>query len=82
MVVEDEFHSKPCLTIQYTNGERLEGLRCCELPESVRTHSLWVRKMGLGQAKFVPAHDQKIGWDKHFRAHIPISTLSNHSLYL
>ena len=49
MVVEDEFHSKPCLTIQYTNGERLEGLGCCELPESVRTHSLWVRKMGLGQ---------------------------------
>eukprot|EP00956_Cyclotella_meneghiniana_P016219 scaffold25508_cov22-Cyclotella_meneghiniana.AAC.2 len=22
--------------------------------------------MGLGQAKFVLAHDQKIGWDKHF----------------
>ena len=44
MVVEDEFQSQPCLTIQYTNGEGLEGLRCCELPESVSIHSIWVRK--------------------------------------
>ena len=26
MVLDDEFHSQPCLTIQYTIGERLEGL--------------------------------------------------------
>ena len=48
MVVEDEFQSQPYLTIQYTNSERLEGLRCCELPESVWRHSIcgcekWVR---------------------------------------
>ena len=47
MVVGDEFQSQPCLTIQYTNGERLEGLRCCELPESVSTHSIWVQKVGV-----------------------------------
>ena len=74
MVVGDEFQSQLCLTIQYTNGERLEGLRlrCCELPESVSTHSIWVRKVGLGQAKFVPTHDQKTGCGGHFRAHTPI----------
>ena len=82
MVVGYEFQSQPCLTIQHTNGERLEGLRCCELPESVSTHSIWVRKVGLGQAKFVPTHDQKTGCGDHFRAHTPISTLYNHSLYL
>ena len=75
MVVDDEFQSQLCLTIQYTNGERLEGLRCCELPESVSTHSIWVRKVGLGQVKFVPTHDQKIGCGDHCRAHIPISTI-------
>ena len=79
MVVGDEFQSQPCLTIQHTNGERLEGLRCCELPESVSTHSIWVRKVGLGQAKFVPTHDQKIGCGDHFRAHTPVSTLHDHS---
>eukprot|EP00956_Cyclotella_meneghiniana_P006117 scaffold7974_cov113-Cyclotella_meneghiniana.AAC.2 len=35
MVVEDEFQSQLCTTIYYTNGQRLEGLRCCELLESV-----------------------------------------------
>ena len=57
MVVGDEFQSQPCLTIQHTNGERLEGSRCYELPKSVRTYSIWVQKVGLGQAKFVPTHD-------------------------
>eukprot|EP00956_Cyclotella_meneghiniana_P006511 scaffold8556_cov22-Cyclotella_meneghiniana.AAC.1 len=42
IVVEDEFQSQPCLTISHTNGERLEGLRCSELPESARTYSTWV----------------------------------------
>ena len=82
MVVGNEFHSQPCLTIQHTKGERLEGLRCSELPESVSTHSIWVGEVGLGQAKFVPTHNQKTGCGTHFRAHTPISTLSNHSLYL
>ena len=61
MVVEGEFQSQPFPTIQYTNGERLEGLGSCELPESVSTHSIRVRKVGLGQVKFVPTHDQKKG---------------------
>ena len=82
MVVGYEFQPQPCLTIQHTNGERLEGLRCCELPESVRTHSIWVQKVGLGQVKLVPTHDQKTGCGYHFLAHTPISTLYNHSLYL
>ena len=81
-VVEEEFRSQPCLTIQYTNGEWLEGLRCCEWSESVRTYSIWVWKVGLGQARFVPTPNRKIGCSKHFRAHAPIWTMYNHSLYL
>ena len=61
MVVGDEFQSQPRLTTYYTNGERLKGLRCCELSESVSTHSIWVQKVGLGQAKIVPTRDKKIG---------------------
>ena len=57
MVVGDEFQSQPCLTIKHTNDQRLEGLGCCDMPESVRTYSIWVQKVGLGQAKFVPTHD-------------------------
>ena len=82
MVVGDEFQSQPCLTIQHTNGERLEGLRCGELPELVSTQPLWVQKVDLGQAKIVPTRNQKTGCGCHFRPHTPISTLSNHSLYL
>ena len=82
MVVGYEFQPQPCLTIQHTNGERLEGLKCCDLTESVQTNSIWVQKVGLGNAKILPIHDQKTGYGDHFRAHTPISTLSNHSLYL
>ena len=82
MVVGDEFQSPPFPTFHYTFNDTLEGLRSCELPESASTHLIWVRKVGLGQAKFVPAHDQKTGCGDHFRSHTPISTLSNHSLYL
>ena len=42
MVVDDEFKSQPCKTIHYTYNETLEGLRCCELPELVQTHSILV----------------------------------------
>ena len=67
MVVHDELKSQPCPTIHYTYNEILEGLRCCELPESVSTHSIWVQKVCLlGQAKFVPTHDQKTGCGEHF----------------
>ena len=81
-VVEDEFQSPPSPTIHYTCNDTLEGLRYCELPESVSTHTIWVQKVGLGKAKFVPTHKQKIGCGKDFSAHTPISTMSNHSLYL
>ena len=83
MVVEDEFQSQlqPCLTVKYTNDERLEGLGCCELPESVSTHSMWVQKVSMGKAKFVPYQSWKIGCGDHFRAHTPIWTMYNHSLY-
>ena len=53
MVVGNEFQSPPFPTVHYTFDDTLEGLRCCELPESVSTHSIWVRKVGFGQAKFV-----------------------------
>ena len=82
MVVGDEFQSPPFPTVHYTFDDTLEGLRCCELPESVSTHSIWVQKVGLGQVKFVPTHDLKTGCGDHCRAHAPISTLYNHSLYL
>ena len=72
MVVEGEFQSQPFLTIYYTNGEKLEGLGCCELPESASNHTILVLKVGLGQAKFVPTHDQKIGCGEDFSAQTPI----------
>ena len=55
MVVEGEFQSQPSPTINYTYNDTLEGLRCCELHESVSTHTIWLRKVRLGQAKFVPS---------------------------
>ena len=84
VVVYSEFQSQSCLTIQHTNSERLGGFRCCELPESVWRHSIWVWKVGTGQYKFVPSHISKIGCGDHFnfRAHIPISTMPDHSIYL
>ena len=68
----DEFQSQLSLTISYTNGERLEGLRCCELPKSVSTPSIWVQKVHTVQARTVPTHDQKIGSDELCRAQPPI----------
>ena len=48
LVVDDEFKSQPCKTIHYTHSERMEGLRCCELPKSVQTHSILVWKVDKG----------------------------------
>ena len=39
MVVGDEFQSQPFLTIQYTNVQRLEVLRSCELPADQSVHT-------------------------------------------
>ena len=56
--VGDEFQSQPRLTTYYTNGERLKGLVCCELSESVSIYTLNLgAKVSMGQAKFVPTHD-------------------------
>ena len=42
------YQSQPCLTIHYTNEERLERLRCCEMAESACTHSMMVWNVGVG----------------------------------
>ena len=81
MVVHDELKPQPFKTIHYTYNDTLEGLGSCELPESVGTDSILVQKVGLGKAKFVPTHKQKIGCGKDFSAHTPISTMSNHLIY-
>ena len=31
---------------------QLEGMRCCELPESVQRYSIWMQKVRMGQANF------------------------------
>ena len=41
MVVDNEFQSQPCLTIQYTIDEILEGSSSCELLESTQTGEKW-----------------------------------------
>ena len=40
MVIHDELKSEPCVTIHSTYNKILEGLRCCELPQSVQTY--WI----------------------------------------
>ena len=44
MVIDDALQSEPCLTIHYTYNEILEGLRCCELSESLQTYSILIQK--------------------------------------
>ena len=81
-VVDDEFKSQTCKTIHYTHGERMERLRCFEFPKSVQTSSILVLKVDEGQAHFDPIRDWNTHCGDHFRTLIPISTFSNHSLYL
>ena len=82
MVVDDEFQSQPCPTIHYTYDETLEGSSWCDFIEWVQTHSILVWQVGAGQSIFFSTHDSKRGSGDHFINHIPISTLSNHSLYI
>ena len=82
LVVDDEFQSQPCKTIHYTYDERMEELRCCELPKSVQTYWILMSKVECRQANFDPSRDWKTRCGDHYRAHIPISTFSNHSLYI
>ena len=46
------YQSQPCLTIHHTNEERLEGLRCCEMSESVCTRSMLVWNIGAWYRNF------------------------------
>ena len=41
-ILEHIYQPQPCKTIHYTKDETLEGFRCCELPESIQTHSILV----------------------------------------
>ena len=81
-IIHVEFNSQACKTIHYALNETLKGFRCCDLPESVQPHSILVWKVDKGQANFDPILDSKTHCGHHFRAHIPISTFSNHSLDL
>ena len=81
IVIHVEFKSQPCKTIHHTYNETLKGLRCCQLPESVQTYSISVKKVDMGQANFDPTRDWKTSGGDIFRAHTAISTFSNHSLY-
>ena len=60
MVVGDEFQSQPFLTIQYTNVQRLEVLRSCELPanQSVHTQS-GCKKWVWAKPNFYPLTTRK-----------------------
>ena len=42
ITLEPTTQSQPSPTISYTSNERLEGLRCCEIPELVQKHSIFV----------------------------------------
>ena len=81
MVIYNEFQSWPCPTVYHTYNETLEGSSCCKINESGQTHSILVWQVRMGQAKFVPTCDSKTGCGDHLRHLIPISALSNHSLY-
>ena len=52
--VDDEFKSQPCKTIHHTYGDRIEELRCCELPKSVQTHSIMVEKGARANPTLTP----------------------------
>ena len=79
-ILEPTQQSPPSPTIHYTYNKILEGLKCCEMTESVCTHSMLVWKDGGLLPKFSPSAAQKPqccvgGW-----GWITISTFSNHSL--
>ena len=59
MVIHDELKSEPCVTIHSTYNKILEGLRCCELPQSVHqsklTESWGGEKWKTGKPTFAPS---------------------------
>ena len=41
-IIEHIHQSQPSLTIHHNYNEKLEGLRCCEIVESIQPHSIFV----------------------------------------
>ena len=80
-VVEDEFQSPPSPTIHYTYNDILEWLGCCELPESVHSHSILVYKVEYRPSQLYPQPRPKTPCGDHFTAHHPISIFSSLSSY-
>ena len=69
-------------TIHYTNNDRLEGLRCHEVPNSTQNiFHLGVKGRGL-LPKLSPPATHKPGCGDGHVWRIPISTLHKHSSYL
>ena len=60
MVMNDELKSQPYITIHCTYGDRMKGLRYCELPKSVQTnyHS-WCEKWTRAKPTLTPPAPQK-----------------------
>ena len=52
--MDDKFQSRSCKTIHCTYGERMEGLRCCELLGPVQTHTILVGKVDRCKFNFDP----------------------------
>ena len=79
LVIHDELKPQPCKTIHYTYGGGMEGLKCCELPESVQNHSILVSKVEYaGKTTLTSSErDWRTRCGDYYRAHIPISTFSN-----
>ena len=46
-IVYEELQSQGYLTIYYIYNNTLEGSSCCEMLESVQTHSILVLKVGV-----------------------------------
>ena len=59
MIISNVSQSQPCMIIYYTYNETLEGSSCCKMLESVQTHIIFVLKVGVYLAIFVPLMTQK-----------------------
>ena len=50
-ILEPTHQSPPSPTIHYTYNEKLEGLRCCDILESIRNHTISVSNLGYWGGK-------------------------------
>ena len=80
-IIEHIYQPQSSPTIHYTCNEKLEGLRCCELLGPIQTHTILEWKVDECKANFDPTRTSKTRCGDHYRAHIPITTFSNHSSY-